>query len=66
MGEFSGSHRSGVLYQGPTSVGPMRPDKDLGFSPCVFSLPGKCSGMGTAITGAKQAAEKVISEDGER
>jgi hypothetical protein len=30
----------------------MRPDKDLGFSPWVFSLPGKCSGMSTSITGA--------------
>jgi hypothetical protein len=28
---FSGSHRSDALYQGTTLVGPLRPNKDLGF-----------------------------------
>ena len=27
---------SDALYQGPTSVGPLRPSKNLGFSPCAF------------------------------
>jgi hypothetical protein len=27
-----------LLYQGPTLVGPLRPNKDLGFSPCVNCL----------------------------
>ena len=27
---------SDALYQGPTSVGPLKPNKDLGFSPCAF------------------------------
>ena len=32
--EFFASHRAPALYQGTTSVGPMRPDKDLGFTGC--------------------------------
>jgi hypothetical protein len=35
-------------------------NKDLGFSPCVFSLPGKCSGMDTAITGAKARLKLIL------
>jgi hypothetical protein len=38
----------GIRYQGTTLVGPYRRSKDLGFSPCAFSLPGKCSRRGTA------------------
>jgi hypothetical protein len=33
MRKFSGSHSSDALYQGPTLVGPLRSNKDLGFSP---------------------------------
>jgi hypothetical protein len=28
-----------ALYQGPTLVGPLRPNKDVGFSPCVQAEP---------------------------
>jgi len=34
--QFQGSHCSHPLYQGPTLVGPLRPNKDLSFSPCAF------------------------------
>ena len=40
MREFSGSHRSDALYQGTTLVGPLRPNKYLGFSPCAFLFAG--------------------------
>jgi hypothetical protein len=36
MREFSGSHRGNALYQGTTSVGPLRPNKVLGFEPLGF------------------------------
>jgi hypothetical protein len=29
MGEFFGSHRADALYQGTTSIGPMKPDNEL-------------------------------------
>jgi hypothetical protein len=33
--EFVPRHSSDALYQGTTLVGPLRSNKDLGFSPCV-------------------------------
>jgi hypothetical protein len=37
MGEFSGSRRADVLYQGPTLVPAVRPNKNLGFiAPVLF------------------------------
>jgi hypothetical protein len=36
MREFSGTHRSDVLYQGTTLVGPLRAQQNPGFSPCAF------------------------------
>jgi hypothetical protein len=36
MREFSGSHNCDALYQGTALVGPFRPNKDLGFSPCAL------------------------------
>jgi len=43
--EFSGPHRGNALYQGTTSVGPLRPNKDLGLynSPGFLSFPGEGS-----------------------
>jgi hypothetical protein len=32
-----------ALYQGPTLVGPLRSNKDLGFSPCRYAFP--CFGL---------------------
>jgi hypothetical protein len=43
MSKFSGRRVSDALYQGTTLVVPHTPNKDLGFSPWVFSLPGKGS-----------------------
>ena len=33
----SESHRSDALYQGPTLVGPFRPNKDWALAPALFS-----------------------------
>jgi hypothetical protein len=37
VGVFWG-HRSDALYQGLTLVGPLRPNRDLGFQPLRFFL----------------------------
>jgi hypothetical protein len=40
MREFSGIRGSDALYQGTTSVGPWRPNYELGFSPWALFFAG--------------------------
>jgi hypothetical protein len=60
MLEFSSGHNCNALYQGPTLVGPFRPNKDLGFSPCDLFFTTQAQPV------AKQAAEKGRTEGEDR
>ena len=59
--EFSGGHRSDALYQGTTLVGPLRPIKDLGFSPCALSLLRIVFAQAFPAAGAMAGAEAQFS-----
>jgi hypothetical protein len=65
MREFSGSHNFDALYQGTTSVGPFRPNKDLGFTGCgktpLFEGDGLQAVHNSLKTSPALAAEGAVS-----